>query len=255
MTSKSPYLTIALEAVKEAEKVIRKYYSKDTRATLKGDDSPVTIADQEAEEIIKKIIAEKFPDHAFLGEETGISDKNTEYLWIIDPIDGTKHYTRQIPLFATQLALMKGDEVILGVSNAPVMDELIYAEKDRGTFLNGNSVLVSKISEISSSYMSFGGIGYFNKHNLIDSLIKIESDTQGHRGIGDFWSYHLLSSGKIDIMIEAETKVWDIAAVSIIVEEAGGKVTDLKGNSVSRTTNSIVATNGLVHDQVLAYFK
>jgi len=255
MTSKLPYLTIAIKAVKEAEKVIKKYYSKDIRTSLKADASPVTIADQKAEEIIKKIINEKFPDHALLGEETGIVDKNSEYLWIIDPIDGTKHYTRQIPLFATQLALMKGNEVILGISNAPVMNELIYAEKGNGAYLNNEKISVSTISEISSSYVSFGGIGYFNKHNLIDNLIRIEGDTQGHRGIGDFWSYHLLSSGKIEIMIEAETKVWDIAAVSIIVKEAGGRVTDLKGNSVNRTTNSIVATNGLVHDQVLAYFK
>ena len=103
--------------------------------------------------------------------------------------------------------------------------------------------------------MSFGGIGYFNKLNLINNLIKIEHDTQGHRGIGDFWSYHILSSGKIEVMIEAETKVWDIAAVSIIVEEAGGKVTDLNGIPVNRTTNSIIATNGLVHKQALTYFK
>ena len=255
MTIKSSYLSVALDAVREAEKVIRKYYSKDIRVTFKKDASPVTIADQEAEEIIKKIISDKFPNHAFLGEETGTTNINAEYLWIIDPIDGTKHYTRQIPLFATQLALMKDDEIILGVSNAPEMHELIYAEKGAGAFLNDQKVSVSNTSEIGSSYISFGGIGYFDKRNLINNLLKIEKDTQGHRGIGDFWSYHLLSSGKIEIIIEAETKVWDIAALSVIVEEAGGKVTDLKGKPVNRTTDSIVATNGLIHDQVLAYFK
>ena len=250
----SRFLTVALDAVKTAEEVVKKYYSNDIRATLKKDCSPVTIADQEAEEVIKKIISNAFPDHAFLGEETGTSSINAEYLWIIDPIDGTKNYIRQIPLFATQLALMKGEEVIVGVSNAPEIHELIYAEKGHGTFLNGNRVSVSTISEIRNSYMSFGGIGYFDKRNLINYLLRIENDTQGHRGIGDFWSYHLLSSGKIEIMIEADTKVWDIAAVSLIVEEAGGRVTDIRGNSVNRATGSIVATNGLIHDQVLAYF-
>jgi histidinol-phosphatase len=255
MASISPYLTVAIEAVKAAEKVIKKYYSKDIRFTLKSDQSPVTIADKEAEEVIKTVITKAFPEHTFLGEEFGTSNVNSEYLWIIDPIDGTKHYTRQIPLFATQLALMKGDKIILGISNAPGMNELIYAEKGKGAYLNNNKISVSTISEIENSYMSFGGIGYFHKHNLMDNLIRIEKNTQGHRGIGDFWSYHLLSSGKIEIMIEAETKVWDIAAASTIVEEAGGKVTDIKGNPVNRTTNSIVATNGLVHDKVLAYFK
>lgn len=255
MTTQSPYLTAALEAVKEAEKVIKKYYSKDIRSTLKPDQSPVTIADQEAEEVIKAVIAKAFPEHAFLGEESGTSDKQAEYLWIIDPIDGTKHYTRQIPLFATQLALMKGDEVILGVSNAPEMNELVYAEKGTGAYLNDQKISVSSVGKITEAYMSFGGIGYFDRHNLTSNLLKIEHDTLGHRGIGDFWSYHLLSSGKIDIMIEAETKLWDIAALSIIVKEAGGKVTGIQGNPVDRNTNSIVATNGLLHDQVLAYFQ
>jgi histidinol-phosphatase len=254
MPQTTSFLDVALEAVQAAEHVIKKYYQQDIRATLKDDQSPVTIADKEAEEIIKQTISARYPDHSFLGEESGQTDRDSEYIWIIDPIDGTKHYTRQIPLFATQLALMKDDEVILGVSNAPEMNELLYAEKGAGAFLNEQQVSVSSQDDLARAYMSYGGIGYFDKHDQMQQLLKIERDTQGHRGIGDFWSYHLVASGKIEMMIEAETKIWDVAAVACIVEEAGGTVTDIKGEAIGKTTDSLVATNGVLHQQVLSYF-
>ena len=259
MQSHSQCLSTALQAVKAAEKILGKYYQADLRTQLKSDKSPVTLADQEAEAAIKQTISSVFPSHSFLGEETSSSrvvqnSKEVEYLWIIDPIDCTKHYLRQIPLFATELALMKQGEIILGVSNAPQLNELVYAEKDSGAFLNDQSLEVSKINKVEQAYLSYGGVGYFQNKNLLDNFLQLEKDTQGHRGIGDFWSYHLLAQGKLDIMIEAETKIWDIAAASIIVEEAGGKVTDLKGNSVNCQTNSIAATNGLLHQKVIAYF-
>jgi len=253
--NKSLFLQIALQAVSSAQKIINKYYQSGVRATLKQDQSPVTIADQEAEEAIKNIISTAFPDHAFLGEESGSTTTGSEYTWIIDPIDGTKHYLRQIPLFATQLALMRGDEIILGVSNAPAINELIWAEKGEGAFLNDKRITVSDVLKLDQAYLSYGGLGYFKRNNLLNNLINLEASTQGHRGIGDFWSYHLLAQGKIEIMVEAATKIWDIAAASIIVKEAGGKVTDLQGNPITKSSHSIIATNGLVHDKVVGYFR
>jgi histidinol-phosphatase len=250
----SPFLPVALKAVKAAEEVITKYYSEDLRATLKPDQSPVTIADQEAEQIIRKCIAENFPDHRILGEEGGQNTLNSPYLWVIDPIDGTKNYLRKVPLFATQLALMKDGEVILGVSNAPVLGELMYAEKGQGAYLNDQRVHVSNLANINDAYLSFGGISYFQKQEVLDQLLTIVTATHAHRGIGDFWSYHLLAQGKIDIMLEAKTKLWDIAALSLIVEEAGGKVTDLTGANVNESTTSIIATNGQLHPAVASYF-
>ena len=250
----SQYLQVAVQAIKEAEKVIKSYYSEEIRATLKPDQSPVTIADKEAEQIIRKYISEAFPEHRILGEEGGKSNNNSSFLWVIDPIDGTKNYMRKVPLFASQLALMKDGEVILGISNAPALGELMYAEKGTGAFLNGERVTISNIEKVDNAYMSYGGIGYFQKHGLMNILLKLDSDTRAHRGIGDFWSYHLLAQGKIDIMLEAETKLWDIAAVSLIVEEAGGTVTDLAGNPVNESTTSIIATNGYLHKDVTNYF-
>lgn len=257
MPANSQHLSTAIEAVTAAQEVLNKYYQADVRAQIKADKSPVTIADQEAERVIQKTISAVFPSHSFLGEETGStkSEENpqeSEYLWIIDPIDCTKHYLRQIPLFATELALMKDGEIILGVSNAPKLGELIYAEKGRGAFLNNEPISVSNISKLEQAYLSYSGIGYFQSRGIMENLLKLEQETLGHRGIGDFWSYHLLAQGKIDIMIEAETKIWDVAAVTIIVEEAGGKVTDLQGKPVNLKTNSVLASNGLLHQKLIS---
>lgn len=253
--NKSIFLQVALEAVKEAEKVILHYYSDEIRAAFKEDQSPVTKADIEAEKIIVDLIKNKFPDHAFLGEESGASEKISEYLWIIDPIDGTKNYMRKIPLFATQIALMKGDDLILGVSNAPALEELIYAEKGKGTYFNDNKITVSLVSELNQAYVSFGSLRSFVAEGKLDSLINLSNKVQGMRGFGDFWSYHLLAQGKIEIMIEAKTKIWDIAALKVIIEEAGGKITDILGNPIGKETTSIIATNKNFHEEVVTYFK
>jgi len=254
MIQKSPFLTTALIAAKKAEVRILKHYSTGARVTVKQDQTPVTLADQEAEKIIIKEIKQVFPNHSVLGEESGTSDKESQYLWVIDPMDGTKNYLRKIPLFATQISLLKGNEVILGVSNAPALRELMYAEKNYGAYLNGEKIAVSSIDDLGEAYLSYGGLNLFDQRKMIEPLIRLNHDTSGHRGFGDFWSYHLLAQGKIDIMIEADTKIWDVAALSCIVEEAGGIVTDIFGKPVTRATTSIIATNGSLHKKVLAYF-
>lgn len=253
MKKKSKFLHVAFEAAKKAEKIILKYYKEDIEVDIKGDLSPVTKADVKAEKEIIDTIQSQFPSHGFLGEESVQDIRNEEYLWIIDPIDGTKNYMRKIPLFATQIALVKDGELILGVSNAPALKELMYAEKGSGAYCNGHRIRVSTIKDLNKSYMLFGGVEYFEQHNSFKNLVSLINNTQGHRGIGDFWSYHLLAQGKVDIMIEAQTKIWDIAAVKIIIEEAGGKVTNIKGGQVDLNTNSILATNGNLHQTVLDY--
>jgi len=252
--SHSPYLQVALQAVKEAEKIINQYYSNDIRLTLKPDQSPVTLADQEAEQVIRRVIQESFPNHSILGEEGGGADTESEFLWIIDPIDGTKNYVRQVPLFATQLALMQDGEIILGVSNAPAMGELMYAQKGQGSFFNGEPVHVSKVQALNESYLSYGSLFCFSRLDVLDGLLRLENDTRAHRGFGDAWSYHLLAQGKIDIVAEGSVKIWDIAAASLIVEEAGGQMTDLQGRPITKNTTSVLATNGHLHDEVLSYF-
>lgn len=253
---KSELLSVALQAVQEAEKVILTYLDQDVRSELKDDLSPVTIADREAEEIIKKTILGQFPEHSFYGEEGEKIDlqNHSGFTWIIDPIDGTKSYLRRNPLFATQLALLHNGEFIIGVSNAPLLHETIYAEKGQGCFLNGQRISVSAVDSIADSYMSFGSLKYFTKHGNIQQLLALAEQVRWARGIGDFWSYHLLAAGKLDIMIEADTKLWDIAAMKVIIEEAGGAVTQLDGDPVNHLTTTFLATNGKTHKQIVEWF-
>jgi histidinol-phosphatase len=252
----SQYLNVALGAVKKAETVIKRYLDEGVIAELKPDQSPVTIADKQAEEIIKQEILASFPDHTFFGEEGEKTDlsNHSGFTWIIDPIDGTKSYLRKNPLFATLVALMHDGEFILGISNAPLMGELIYAEKGQGCFFNGQQVRVSTVGQVADAYLSHGALKYFENTHKTAPLLQLSKDARWARGIGDFWSYHLLAQGKLDIMIEAETKLWDIAAMTVIVQEAGGKMTKLDGNPIDHNTTNVLATNGLVHADLVNRF-
>jgi len=254
---KSIYLEIGLEACQKAEGIILSYLPQNGGiVNNKLDGSPVSKADLESQKAIIDTIRTAFPDHSFLGEEDG--ERNSldgkEFVWIIDPIDGTKAYLRKNPLFATQIALMQNGKIILGISNCPLLKELMYAERGKGSFLNDQKMTVAKISEIKDASASFGAIKYFEKINKTKNLIELSENVRWARGIGDFWSYHLLAQGKIDVMIEASTKIWDIAALSVIVEEAGGRVTDLNGLPLSIETSSALATNGLLHEKMRNYF-
>jgi histidinol-phosphatase len=248
------YLETALQAVKKAEEIILRYYSSIVNATRKPDRTPVTLADIEAEQVIIETIKTRFPNHSIFGEELGKDIKQSEYTWIIDPIDGTKNFLRHIPLFATQIALLKEGELVLGVSNAPALHELMYAEKGKGAFLNEQKVHVSSINRLADAYMSFTNIKSFQKNNMLSELVALTNSTYTSRSFNDFWGFHLLAQGKIDYYVDIGIKFWDIAALTLIIQEAGGIVTDITGNLIAPSSNSIVATNGLLHDAILPHF-
>lgn len=251
----SQFLTVALDAAKNAEEILLSYYNADTLdVTLKPDETPVTRADTEAEKAIRETIKQSFPNHGFLGEEYGIEKGDSPYVWIIDPIDATKNYIRKIPVFGTQIALMKDEELILGVSNAPLLDELLYAEVGKGAFLNGNQIKVSDVSQSSDAMICHGGLKWFVEKGTFRGVYNLINDVARSRGFGDFYSYHLVASGRADVVIEAAISIWDIAAITVIVREAGGTVTDIQGHAISKDTASLVATNGVLHDTVMRYF-
>ncbi|HRY82925.1 MAG TPA: inositol monophosphatase [Candidatus Moranbacteria bacterium] len=254
LQSQSKFLEVAIQAAKKAERIIMEYYSKEIKSTQKADRSFVTEADKGAEKIIIETIRKEFPDHGFFGEESGKENVESQYVWVIDPIDGTNNFIHHIPIFGTQIALMKDREIILGVSNAPALGELMYAEKGGGAYLNEQKVSVSQTQEIESTYITFGGPKHFYKKNIIDNLAKLTADANSARGFGDFWSYHLVAQGKMDIMVEAKAKLYDIAAVKVIIEEAGGVVTNFDGRAISMDADSIIATNKKLHPKVLEYF-
>ena len=251
MDDKHSFLKVAEEAITEAERIIMKWYSGAIVSELKADKSPVTQADREAEQAIRAIISRAFPDHGFLGEEYGTTDSPSGYYWIIDPIDGTKNFMRHIPLFGTLLALIKEDQLQLGISSCPALHEKMHAVKGGAAFLNNNEVTVSSAKRLQDAYISFGGLNAFSaigKMPHVEKIIKASSRT---RAIGDAYAYHLVASGKFEAVIEAKISFWDIAAATAIIESAGGRVTDIEGKPVGKETTTIVASNGAVHDEIL----
>lgn len=239
----SPFLKTAIDAAKAAQEVINKYYNGEFDVEIKPDMSPVTIADVETEETIKKIILDAFPDHGFYGEETGKVNEDADYNWLIDPIDGTKSFVRGYPFFSTQIALMYKGELIVGVSNAPSFHEMAYAEKGQGAWLNGEKITVSDIADISKATLSLGNIATIASKPQWQTVGELVQEVHRIRGYGDFYHYHLLASGKVDMIIESDVNILDIAACSVIINEAGGCFTDLSGQPLTLDTTSVLACN------------
>ncbi|MGL4184426.1 MAG: inositol monophosphatase family protein [Thiotrichaceae bacterium] len=249
----SLYLQTALDAVHAAQDIILQYYHGDFAVELKPDQSPVTIADVQTEQTIKNIILDRFPNHGFFGEETGKVNAGAEFNWLIDPIDGTKSFVRGYPMFSTQIALMQGDELILGVSNAPGFNELAYAEKGKGAFLNNKPINVSGYTALNQAALSLGNIASLAASAKWANLGQIITQVQRIRGYGDFLHYHLLASGKIDAIIESDVNILDIAALSVIVREAGGIFTDLSGGALNLETKTVLAAaSAEIHADLLA---
>lgn len=247
----SAYLKVALAAASKAADISRSYYAGNFTVTTKEDMTPVTQADVECEEAIRELILGAFPEHGFYGEETGRTQEGAEYLWLVDPIDGTKGFVRQYPFFSTQIALMHHGEIILGVSSGTMMDELAWAEKGQGAWLNGVPLKISRIDNPDRAAVSVGNLkslagseGWAALGNIVERADRI-------RGYGDFYHYHLLASGKIEAVIESDVNILDIAALSIIVTEAGGVFTNLNGEKPDLEIRSVLAANPSLHAKYL----
>jgi len=252
VSTATEYLNAALDAAKAAADISSSYYAGNFTVSTKADMTPVTQADVECEEAIRDIILERFPDHGFYGEETGRTQADAEYLWLVDPIDGTKGFVRQYPFFSTQIALMLNGEIILGVSSGTMLNELAWAEQGRGAWLNGKRLTISAISDAGRAAVSTGNIASLAKSAGWAGLGEILAAADRTRGYGDFYHYHLLAAGKIEAVIESDVNILDIAALSIIVTEAGGVFTDLNGAAVDLDTRSVLAANAALHEQYLA---
>ena len=251
----SEYLTAALEAAQRAAEISRSYYAGNFTVSTKADLTPVTQADVECEEAISAMILGRFPEHGFFGEETGRTQEDADYLWLVDPIDGTKGFVRQYPFFSTQIALMHRGEIILGVSSGTMMDELAWAEKGKGAWLNGKRLAISSISDPDRAAISTGNLKSLAESDGWSRLAGIVARADRTRGYGDFYHYHLLASGKIEAVIESDVNILDIAALSVIVSEAGGVFTDLNGKKPDLDVRSVLAANPALHATYLDQLK
>lgn len=245
-------LETAKRASKSAEQIIKRYYKSAPETSIKDDLTPVTQADIECEQVIKQVLAAQFPDFGFYGEETGKSNTDSDFLWLVDPIDGTKSFVREYHFFSTQIALMHKNEIIMGVSHAPMFSETAWAAIGLGAFVNGQSVRVSEFTSPQDSCYSTGNLRSMAKNaNQWEKLRKIMSMCHKTRGYGDFYHYHLLAAGKLELIIESDLNILDIAALSIIVKEAGGMMTDLFGKDINLSTSSILAGNPVTYKKAL----
>lgn len=251
----SSYLKAALAAAREAAAISRDFYSGNFTVTTKADMTPVTQADVDCEKAIRKIILSEFPGHGFYGEETGRTHADAEFLWLVDPIDGTKSFVRQNPFFSTQIALMYDDEIILGVSCGTMLDELAWAEKGQGAWLDGRRLTVSDIDDLDRATVSTGNLKSLAASEGWAHLGKIVERADRIRGYGDFYHYHLLAAGKIEAVIESDVNILDVAALSIIVSEAGGVFTDLNGDKPGLGIRSVLASNPALHGHYLDELK
>lgn len=244
-------LKAALDAARAAADVIRGFYQRNVKIEVKADKTPVTEADVKSEEAIRALLSERFPSYGFYGEETGKSDMDAESVWLVDPIDGTKSFVRECPFFSTQIALMRGGKFVLGVSSAPAYDELAWAERGKGAFLNGKQIHVSRVNALDAAIVSSGNLKSLAASPAWDRFGKLIGRINRIRGYGDFVHYHLLARGALDVVIESDVNILDIAALTVIVEEAGGTFTDLTGAAVGLATTSVLATNGALQSTIL----
>jgi len=252
---KSAELMIALEAAAAAAEISRGYYRGNVSVTTKGDMTPVTQADLECEQVIRKIILGAFPDHGFYGEETGKTQEDAESLWLVDPIDGTKAFVRKYPFFSTQIALMRDGELVLGVSCGTMFEELAWAERGCGAWLNGVRLHVSEIDDPERAAISTGNLKSLALSDGWPRLGDLVAKAYRIRGYGDYYHYHLLAAGKIEAVIESDVNILDIAALAVIVEEAGGIFTDLNGAQPGLAIRSVLAANPGLHRKYLEHLK
>lgn len=244
-------LSAAREAAAAAAEVIRHYWRRGVEVELKADATPVTVADREAERAIRQVLQAALPQASIYGEEFGMDGKQGGLLWLVDPIDGTKSFVRRTPFFSTQIALMQGDELVLGVSSAPIYGECMWASTGNGAWLDGEPVKVAETSAIEATSLSIGNIRSLTADARWEALGALIRDSNRIRGYGDFCHYHLLARGSLDLVIESDVNILDIAALAVIVREAGGIFTDLDGGALTLDTRSVLAATPGIHAQAL----
>ena len=237
----------------ESAKVIKQYFRKSINIINKEDDSPVTIADKNTELKIRELIANKYPHHGILGEEFEDKDTDSEYLWVIDPIDGTRSFIAGHKDFGTLIALLHNKKPIIGIINCPIHKERWVGVEGHQTTMNGIKVKTSDKQTLDTSYLSSTGLYMFDNDNFKKGFDKKIKLTRYHRYGGDCYNYGMIASGYIDIVIENTLKVHDYMALIPIIEGSGGEITDKFGNLINFDSDGsiVVSSNKKLHTQLI----
>jgi len=246
-------LEVAISAAREAGAVAMRYFRTGVTVERKPDRSPVTIADREAEQRAVAVLRQAFPAHGVLGEEHG-EQPGAGARWIIDPIDGTKSFIRGIPFFATLIALEEDGEITTGAVYAPAVDDLLYAQKGYGAFDQHGRLQVSRVDSLAKSMLVFGGASALREAGHWAAYEQLVDRSARQRAYGDYFGYTFIARGQAEAAIDADLKPWDLAALKIIIEEAGGRFTDFTG-AATAFGGTVIASNGLVHEEIRAVLK
>jgi len=244
-------LRTALEAADAADAATAtRFRALDLSVDIKADRTPVSEADQAAERAIRSVISSVNPTDGVLGEEYGETGGSGRR-WIVDPIDATVNYVRGVPVWGTLIALEEDGELVVGVVSSPALGSRWWAMRGAGAWRNSRRIAVSSVDRLEAAHMSFNALKACFAAGIGDQVIALSDRCERVRGFGDFWSFMLLAEGAIDVVVEPIAAVWDLAPLQVIVEEAGGTMTDLAGVRTIESGNA-VATNGRVHEDVLA---
>ncbi len=245
---------VAVEAAYRAGKVAMGYFDGDFQVEWKSDQSPVTVADREAEQSLRTAIHAAFPQDGFLGEEYGDTPGSSGYRWIIDPIDGTRNFVRGIPIWATLVGLEYKDEQIAGIADVPGLGQTYRALRGDGAFRNERRIRVSDVGNLAEAMVFYSSLSWFIKAGRRDEFLELTERTDRQRGFGDFYGHVLVAQGSGEVMVEHGVHAWDVAALKPIVEEAGGKYSDWDGVPNIHSVH-VVVSNGKLHDEVLSILR
>ena len=251
------WLDVALAACDEADRIARAHFRRDLEITTKPDRSFVTQADTAIERMIRDHLHDAFPDHGIVGEEYGTEAGDAPIRWYIDPIDGTHNFIRGVPLFGTLLAVERDGELQAGVMSAPALDERWWGWRGGGAWARNRGeaaprrITVSRVAALGDAQLLYGSGRDIARSGRAPGFDALLEDAWRERGFGDFWGYALVAEGAAEAMVEVDLWPWDAAAPTVLIEEAGGRVTDLDGRR-SIDSRTFLASNGLLHAEILA---
>jgi histidinol-phosphatase len=247
-----PDLELALELADVADSIaLPRFRAADLEVSTKPDTTYVTEADKAVEAALRDVLASERPGHGVLGEEEGTTaGADADWRWIIDPIDGTSNYVRGVSIWACLIALEHAGEIVVGVVSAPAMGHRWWGSRGDGAFRDGEPIHASKVAAIEDAHLSSDGYTAWEEHGRGEQFLALARRCWRTRGFGDFWGHMLVAEGAVDVCIEPIVNVWDLAALQIIVEEAGGRLSDLTGADRA-DGGSVCTTNGLLHQAVL----
>ena len=248
-------LGFAQEIAWQAGKITLRHFQTGIIADRKADDSPVTLADRDTEAYLRAMIGKRYPQHAILGEEEGLSGSDdAEYRWVLDPIDGTKTFIRGVPFYGVLIGLLHNNEPVAGVINMPALNELVYAANGMGCYWNGRPCQVSAASRLEDALLVGTTAFGYEAHGKGAAFARLVGATGMMRTWADCYGYVLVATGRAEICVDPLMNIWDAAPMLPILREAGGSYTDWQGNPTIDGGEG-VGTNGLLLDQVLGLIR